>query len=104
MTRATCLALTVALLGLAAASAVEPAVAQQPAAGTATTWYFAEGTTLPGWFEFLVLINPDPNSGITVHVAYQLEHPAGVAQPGKTHDVTVPAGGRATVAAYDRDG
>src|SRR5205814_2032577 len=99
--RATCLALSIAILGLAATSTVQPAVAQQPAAGTATTWYFAEGTTLPGWFEFLVLINPDPNVGISVHVAYQLEQPAGVAQPGRTQDVTVPAGGRTTVAVYD---
>src|SRR5207245_8298404 len=56
----------------------QAARAQQlaPPAGTADTWFFAEGNTLPNWFEFIVIINPDPANDISVHVDYQLEEPA----------------------------
>src|SRR5439155_2702193 len=59
-----------------------------PPAGTADTWFFAEGNTLPNWFEFIVIINPDPANSISVHVDYQLEEPAGVSQGTRSQDVS----------------
>ena len=96
--------LIAATVAVALVVPIHPAGAQTPAAGTATTWFFAEGNTLPHWYEFLVLINPDANNDVSVHVEYQLEAPAGVAQPGKTQDVVVNAGQRSTIAVYDAVG
>src|SRR5438094_10563028 len=73
-----------------------PGTAQLPPPGSAKTWFFAEGNTLPNWFEFIVIINPDPSNAVTVNVQYQLEEPAGVPQGTRTRTVDVPAGQRAT--------
>src|SRR5206468_4294401 len=93
----------VAVIGLAVALlpvVARSAAAQLPPPGSARTWLFAEGNTLPNWYEFIVLINPDPDNDITVHVDYQLEQPAGVPQPGKSQDIAVPAGQRTTIPVY----
>src|SRR3989442_13097351 len=77
------------------------AEAQLPPAGSAKTWFFAEGNTLPNWFEFITVINPDPSADIDVNVEYQLEEPAGVPQGTRTRSVHVVKGQRATLAVYD---
>jgi hypothetical protein len=77
------------------------AAADVPPAGAASTWYFAEGNTLPGWYEFLVMINPDPNNDITVNVQYQLEQPAGVPAGTRAGSLVVPAGQRKTINVSD---
>src|ERR671932_354920 len=78
-----------------------PASAQLPPSGSAKTWYFAEGNTLPNWFEFIEIINPDPNNDISVHVDYQIEEPAGHPLPSKSQDLPILAGQRATIPVYD---
>src|SRR5439155_16148058 len=75
--------------------------AQLPPPGSAKTWFFAEGNTLPNWFEFITVINPDPSADIDVNVEYQLEEPAGVPQGTRTRSVHVVKGQRATLAVYD---
>src|SRR5205085_1660821 len=88
-------AAAVALLPAVTALLAAPAGAQAATSAppdAAKTWYFAEGNTLPGWYEFLVMINPNPNRDITVTVTYQLEEPAGVSQGTKSNVVGVPAG------------
>ena len=75
--------------------------AQLPPPGSAKTWFFAEGNTLPNWFEFITVINPDPSNDIDVNVEYQLEEPAGVPQGTRTRSVHVVKGQRATLAVYD---
>jgi len=97
----------VAVVGLAAALmplVAPPSEAQLPPPGAAHTWLFAEGNTLPNWFEFIVLINPDPANDISVHVDFQLEQPAGVPQGTRGTDVVVPATQRKTIAVYDELG
>lgn len=48
------------------------------APGPSTTWYFAEGTTLPGFTEFLTFQNPNA-APVTVTLTYQ---PEGCSIPG----------------------
>ena len=81
-----------------------PAAAQLPPPGSARSWFFAEGNTLPNWFEFITIINPDPVNDITVNVDYQLEEPAGTPRGTRGSDVPVPAGQRTTIAVYDELG
>lgn len=96
------LAAAVALALVPLTMAAAPADAQIPGEDDpARTWYFAEGNTLPGWYEFLVMINPDPTRDITVTIDYQVEEPAGVAQPGKSVVVDVAAGQRRTVNVFE---
>src|SRR5947208_11159920 len=77
------------------------AEAQLPPPGSARTWFFAEGNTLPNWFEFITIINPDPVNDITINVDYQLEEPAGTPRGTRSRTAGVPAGQRTTLAVYD---
>src|SRR5438876_6228358 len=77
------------------------AAAQLPPPGSAQAWFFAEGNTLPNWFEFITVINPDPANDITIDIEYQLEEPAGVPAGSRTRTLAVPRGERRTVAVDD---
>src|SRR5437763_11224020 len=74
--------------------------AQLPPPGSAKSWFFAEGNTLPNWFEFITIINPDPVNDVTINVDYQLEEPAGTPRGTRSRTVDVPAGQRTTLAVY----
>src|SRR5438094_436274 len=60
-------------------SAAPAALAQTPSGPTATApaLYLAEGNTLPGWKEFITILNPSDSVTATVAVQYACEQPAG---------------------------
>jgi uncharacterized repeat protein (TIGR01451 family) len=101
VTRLRSMIVVVAVAGALLPGSMRPAEAQLPPPGAATTWLFAEGNTLPGWFEFLVVINPDPARAISVHVDYQLEEPVGVAQAARSTDIAVAPASRHTISVFD---
>ena len=74
--RTTSLVLAAAVVAALVPLAAAPASAQLPPPGSAQSWFFAEGNTLPNWFEFITIINPDPSTDISVRIDYQLEQPA----------------------------
>ena len=64
----------------------------------AETWYFAEGTTLGGFDEYVTVLNPQPSpAGLEFH--YMVERAGEVVVPG-----TVNAGSRATFKTIDQVG
>jgi hypothetical protein len=90
------LAATLALVaaGLGAAGR-EPAPAWAAAGAGATSWYFAEGYTGPGFDEYLTILNPN-SAPADVRITYYL---GGAAPVVRT--LTVGATRRATVAVHD---
>src|SRR5438876_10018363 len=99
--RTTSLVLAAAVVAALVPLGAAPASAQLPPPGSAQSWFFAEGNTLPNWFEFITIINPDPSNDIVVNVQYQLEEPAGVPRGTSNRIAPVPAGQRTTLAVYD---
>lgn len=61
-------------------------------AGPGTDWNLAEGTTLPGFQEYLTIQNPDPARAANISIEYGFE-----GQPGPVRTLSVPARSRATV-------
>jgi hypothetical protein len=60
--------------------------------GAGSQWDLGEGTTLPGFQEYITIQNPDITAAAVIAVDYGLE-----GQPGKTTTHTVPARSRATI-------
>jgi uncharacterized repeat protein (TIGR01451 family) len=102
---ATAAALVPAALAVGASA---PALAQTgtaPQGGASTSLYFAEGNTLPGWFEFITILNPSTSDTATVTINYACEQPAGTKVScgiaGDTVTRTIPPLSRDTVSVSD---
>lgn len=68
-----------------------------PAAGLpGTRWYFAEGTSLPGWTEYLTLLNPGGSASL-VRLQYVLEGVGGIPEGALETETWLGPGERRTI-------
>src|SRR5437867_11502352 len=72
-------AVAMAIAPIVQVAAAPAAVAQTPGdpPTSAPALYLAEGNTLPGWREFITILNPSDSISATVAVEYACEQPAG---------------------------
>ena len=100
-----------ALVPAATLAAPRAALAAPPTPGPAaggSALYFAEGNTLPGWYEFITTLNPSLTATATVVITYACEEPAGTKVscniPDDTVTRTIAPQTRDTVSVFDPAG